>query len=70
MCCPPGSARGSPVCPSQCGFKDTPQTTQHCPLAHEQAVDEAYERCVKGDVKFRFVIDTAKTLDKSPLDGK
>jgi uncharacterized zinc-type alcohol dehydrogenase-like protein len=35
--------------------------------ADPQAVDAAYDRCIKGDVKFRFVIDTAKTLP-APTD--
>lgn len=30
--------------------------------ANPEAVDAAWERCEKGDVKFRFVIDTAATL--------
>lgn len=30
--------------------------------AKPEAVDAAWERCEKGDVKFRFVIDTAATL--------
>ena len=30
--------------------------------ADPAAVDVAYDRCIKGDVKFRFVIDTEKTL--------
>ena len=30
--------------------------------AKPEAVDVAWERCIKGDVQFRFVIDTAKTL--------
>jgi len=30
--------------------------------AKPEAVDVAWERCTKGDVQFRFVIDTAATL--------
>jgi len=30
--------------------------------ASPEAVDAAWERCIKSDVKFRFVIDTAKTM--------
>jgi uncharacterized zinc-type alcohol dehydrogenase-like protein len=30
--------------------------------AKPEAVDVAWERCIKGDVQFRFVIDTAATL--------
>lgn len=32
--------------------------------AEPEAVDVAWERCLKSDVKFRFVIDTGKTLQK------
>ena len=30
--------------------------------AEPKAVEKAWQRCIDGDVKFRFVIDTAATL--------
>jgi len=37
--------------------------------ATPEAVDEAWRRCIASDVKFRFVIDTAATLDEHYVDG-
>jgi len=31
-------------------------------------VDKAWERTVKGDVKFRFVMDTAATIKTNPIE--
>jgi len=36
--------------------------------ATPEAVDVAWERTIKSDVKFRFVIDTAATLPRDTID--